>query len=114
LGLLSHPPLNVVILRHALLSLGFIASYLLLSRPEIIFVTRLGFVAWYPATGLVLGVMLGISPWYAFLACFCDTLAGALFYHQTLKSFTETFGAAGTASCYAAAAYLLRGRSVLI
>lgn len=102
------PPKHVV-LRHVLLSLVFVASYLLLSRPEVIFVTRLGFVAWYPATGLVLALMLGISPWYAYLTCFCDTLAGALFYHQPLKSFTESIGAVGTASSYAAAAYVLRG-----
>jgi len=81
----------------------------LLSRPEVILVDRLGFVAWYPATGLVLACLLGISPWYAFLACLCDTLSGALFYHQPLKSSTESIGAIGTATCYAAAAYVLRG-----
>jgi len=102
------PPKHLI-LRHALLSLVFVASYLLLSRPEVILLTRLGFVAWYPATGLVLALMLGISPWYVLLACVCDTLAGALFYHQHLKSFTESIGAAGTSSCYAAAAYVLRG-----
>jgi PAS domain S-box-containing protein len=97
------------ILRHGLLSVGFIVSYLLLSRPEIIFLTRLGFVAWYPAVGLALALLLGISPWYVFLTCFCDALAGAIFYNQSLKSFTGTVGTLGAASCYATAAYLLRG-----
>lgn len=97
------------ILRHALLSVGFIASYLLLSRPEIIFLTRLGFVAWYPAVGLSLALLLGISPWYVVLTGFCDALAGAIFYDQSFKSFTGTIGTLGAATCYATAAYLLRG-----
>jgi hypothetical protein len=66
--------------------LGFISSYLLLSRPEIIFLTRLGFFAWYPAVGLSLALLLGISPWYVFLTFFCDALAGGVFYSQPLKS----------------------------
>jgi PAS domain S-box-containing protein len=97
------------ILRHALFSLGFIASYLFLSRPEVIFLTRLGFVAWYPAVGLSLALLLGISPWYVFLTCFCDALAGTIFYDQSFKSFTGTVGTIGVAACYATAAYLLRG-----
>ncbi len=95
--------------RHAALSVCFVPLYLLLCRPDVIFLTRLGFVAWYPATGLLLALMLGISPWYMFLVCFSDTLAGSLFYHQQFKSLTEIFSSVGGASCYAAAAYLLRG-----
>ena len=53
--------------------------------------------------------MLAVSPWYFFLACFSDTLASALFYHQPLQSFSELFSTIGTNACYAAAAYLLRG-----
>ena len=102
------PPKHLI-LRHVFLALTFVVFYLLLSRPEVIFVARLGFVAWYPATGLVLASMLGISPWYAFLAVLCDTLSGALFYHQPLKSLTESISAVGTATCYAGAALLLRG-----
>jgi PAS domain S-box-containing protein len=86
-----------------------VAGYLLLSRPEIIFVSRLGFVAWYPATGLVLALLLGISPWYALLTCFCDVLAGSLFYHQPLKSFSGIVSAIGSGASYATAAWLLRG-----
>jgi diguanylate cyclase (GGDEF)-like protein/PAS domain S-box-containing protein len=72
-------------------------------------ISHLGSVAWYPATGLVLALLLGISPRYAVLVCCADALAGALVYHQPVRSFGETVGAAGVAGCYAAAAYLLRG-----
>ncbi|MGA9800847.1 MAG: ATP-binding protein [Terriglobales bacterium] len=97
------------IFRHALLSICLVPIYLLLCRPDVIFLTRLGFVAWYPATGLVFALMLGISPWYVFLVCICDTLAGMLFYHQQFRSFNQVFSSVGGAVCYATAAYLLRG-----
>lgn len=96
-------------LRHALLSACFVQVYLFLCRPDVIFLTRLGFVAWYPATGLILALMLGVSPWYVFLVGFSDTLAGTLFYHQRFKSFSEVSSSVGVAISYAAAAYLLRG-----
>jgi diguanylate cyclase (GGDEF)-like protein/PAS domain S-box-containing protein len=97
------------IVRHALLSLAVILLYLALNRPEVIFISQLGFTAWYPATGLVLALMLGISPWYGFLIALTDALAGMLFYHLHLLSFSETFAAVGVATCYATAAYILRG-----
>jgi hypothetical protein len=68
-----------LILRHAVLSVRFVPVYLLLFQPDVIFLTRLGFVAWYPATGLILALMLGISPWYVFQVCFSDTWP-ALFF----------------------------------
>ncbi|MGA2949798.1 MAG: diguanylate cyclase [Candidatus Sulfotelmatobacter sp.] len=95
--------------RHALLSLSFVLLYLLLSRPEVIFISRIGFVAWYPAIGLVIALLLGVSPWYAVLVCFADALAGRLIYAQPVMSFSATVGAAGGAICYGAAAYVLRG-----
>ena len=95
--------------RHALLALSFVLVYLLLNRPEIILISRIGSVAWYPATGLILAILLGVSPWYAFLVCFCDALAGALIYKQPLNSFSGTIGAVCVAGFYAAAAYVLRG-----
>jgi len=97
------------ILRHALLSVAFVLLYLALNRPEVILLSQLGFTAWYPATGLCLGLLLGGSPWYALLMCLSDMLAGSLIYHVPLLSFTETAGAVGAAACYAAAAYVLRG-----
>ena len=49
------------IFRHALISLSFLLLYLLLNRPEVMLFSRIGFVAWYPATGLVMALLLGIS-----------------------------------------------------
>jgi PAS domain S-box-containing protein len=98
-----------LLFRHALLSACIVPIYLLLCRPDVIFLTRLGLVAWYPATGLILALMLGISPWYVFLVCLSDTLAGTIFYHQQFRSFSAISSSVGGASCYAFAAYLLRG-----
>ena len=98
-----------LILRHAILSILFVVVYLALNQPSIILISQLGFVAWYPATGLVLALLLGISPWYAVLVCGADALAGALIYHQPFNSYGESIGALGVAGCYAVAAYVLRG-----
>src|SRR6266404_5961897 len=98
-----------LIVRHALVSLSFVLLYLLLNRPEVIFFSRIGFVAWYPAIGVVMALMLGVSPWYALLACLADALAGRVLYAQPVMSFSNTVGAAGIAICYGAAAYVLRG-----
>ena len=65
-----------LVVRHALVSLSFMLLYLVLNRPEVIFISQLGFTAWYPATGLVLGIMLGISPWYAHFALLNSAGAG--------------------------------------
>jgi signal transduction histidine kinase/DNA-binding response OmpR family regulator/HPt (histidine-containing phosphotransfer) domain-containing protein len=96
------------ILRHLVLSIAFVLVFLLLTRPEVIVIARLGAVVWYPATGLVLALILGISPWYALLAGFAGALAGVLIYDQPLTTFSETIGAAAV-GFYAAAAYALRG-----
>ena len=98
-----------VIIRHGLLSLSFALLFLLLNRPEVIVISHLGSVAWYPATGLALALMLGISPWYGFLVCFSVALAGILIYQQPLASFSGTVGAVSFGTFYAAAAYVLRG-----
>jgi diguanylate cyclase (GGDEF)-like protein/PAS domain S-box-containing protein len=95
--------------RHAVISLSFLLLYLLLNRPEVIFFSRMGFVAWYPAIGVVMALLLGISPWYALLACFADAFASRVIYAQPLMSFSNTFGSVGIAVCYGAAAYVLRG-----
>ena len=98
-----------LIIRHGLLALCFTALCLLLSRPEIIVVSRLGYVVWYPAAGLAFALMLSIGPWYAPLVCLCGVLAGKLFYNQPLATFGQTIGAVGSAGFYAAAAWILRG-----
>lgn len=97
------------LVRHALVSLSFVLLYLLLNRPEVIFFSRVGFVAWYPAIGLVMALLLGVSPWYALLVCLADALAGWVLYTQTVMSFSNTVGAVGIALCYGPAAYVLRG-----
>ncbi|MGB8583519.1 MAG: diguanylate cyclase [Candidatus Sulfotelmatobacter sp.] len=101
--------LRRAIFRHAVVSLSFVLLYLLLNRPEIVFFSRIGFVAWYPAVGLTMALMLGISPWYAILACFSVALAGRILYAQPVMSYSSTVDAAGIAACYGAAAYVLRG-----
>ena len=97
------------VLRHLLLSIAFVLMFLLLNRPEVIVISHLGSVVWYPATGLLLAIMLGISPWYAFLGLFSGALAGTLIYDQPLRTFSETIGVLAVVSFYAAAAYVLRG-----
>jgi len=98
-----------LIARQALLCVAFVLVYLLLSQPGVIFVSQLGWSAWYPATGLVLALLLSISPWYAVLVCLSDALAGTLIYHQPILSFGGTVGAMGVAVWYGGAAYVLRG-----
>jgi diguanylate cyclase (GGDEF)-like protein/PAS domain S-box-containing protein len=98
-----------LITRHVFLSISFLLLYLALNLPQVILISQLGSVAWYPATGLILALLLGISPWYAVPICLADALAGALIYHQPLASFGETVGSVGVAACYSGAAYILRG-----
>jgi len=81
-----------LIIRHAIVSLSFVLLYLLLNRPEVIFISRIGFVAWYPAVGLVMALLLGVSPWYALLVCLADSLAAKVLYAQPLMSFSSTVG----------------------
>jgi len=99
------PSLRLIV-RHGLVSIAFALLYLLLNRPEVIFISRIGFVAWYPAIGLVTALLLGVSPWYALLVCVVETLAGKMIYAQPLASFTGTVGSLGAASCYGVAAYV--------
>jgi diguanylate cyclase (GGDEF)-like protein/PAS domain S-box-containing protein len=95
--------------RHALVCVGFVLLYLLLNRPEIIFFSRIGFVAWYPATGLVMAILLGVSPWYVFVVCFADALTSRVMYGQPAVSFSDTVGTLGIGLCYGTVAYVLRG-----
>src|ERR1700694_6190936 len=81
-----------LIFRHALISLSFVLLYLLLTRPEVIFFSRIGFVAWYPAIGLAMALLLGVSPWYALLVCLADASAGRVIYSQPVMSFSGAVG----------------------
>jgi len=98
-----------LIIRHAVVSVSFVLLYLLLNRPEVIFFSRIGFVGWYPAIGLIMALTLGVSPWYALLACFSVAFAGRIIYAQPLTYFSSTVDAVGIAICYGTAAYVLRG-----
>jgi diguanylate cyclase (GGDEF)-like protein/PAS domain S-box-containing protein len=98
-----------LVIRHVVLSLIFLVVYVLLTRPDILMETQLGFIVWYPANGLALALMLGISPWYAPLVCIADVMSGALIYHQPLASWGQAFGSPAHAAIYAAAAIILRG-----
>jgi diguanylate cyclase (GGDEF)-like protein/PAS domain S-box-containing protein len=97
------------IVRHLLLSFGFVLVYLILASPGTIFISRLGITAWYPANGLVLALLIEAGPWYAVLVAFTDAFAGAIIYHQPLLSLGETAGTASVAGLYALAAFVLRG-----
>src|SRR5579863_2132466 len=98
-----------VILRHVIVSFVFVSLFLLLNRPEVIVISRLGYVVWYPAAGLALALMLGITPWYGVLVSIAVALSGILIYGQPITSFSGTVGAVGGAGIYAAAAWALRG-----
>jgi diguanylate cyclase (GGDEF)-like protein/PAS domain S-box-containing protein len=97
-----------LIFRYGVVSASFVVLYLLLNLPEVLLLSRLGFVAWYPAIGLVMALLLGVSPWFAVVAALADILAAQVIYHQPIISFSNV-GALGIASCYGAAAYMLRG-----
>src|SRR5580704_7650601 len=96
-------------LRHVLLSASFVLFYLVLNRPEILLLSKLGFTTWYPATGLAFALMLGVSPWYAFLVFFTNSLASMAIYQQPLLSWGNLAGTVGETGVYAVAAILLRG-----
>jgi hypothetical protein len=91
-------------LRHVLVSFSFVLLYLLLNKPEVIFISRIGFVTWYPAIGLVVALLLGVSPWYALLVLFADAVAARTIYGTPVLSFSSTVGSLGSAFCYGTAA----------
>ena len=101
------------IVKHAIISFLFVASYVLVARPEVVVIAHIGFVMWYPAVGLALGLMLAISPRYAPLVAFSVALVGRITYQQPLISFGETIGAAAVAGIYAMAAHVLRKHLVV-
>ena len=94
--------------RHALLSASFVLFYVLLNRPEVLLISKLGFTIWYPATGLAFALMLGVSPWYALLICFANSLANTAIYHQPLLSWGGLVAPIGETGFYTIAAILLR------
>lgn len=106
---ISFPTLSRRLLRPLLLSFAFIGLYLFFTRPEIVVISRLGYVAWYPALGLAVALLLSVGPRYAILVGLADAIVGFINYHQPIKSYGETLGAVGIGVCYGTAAYILRG-----
>lgn len=97
-----------LVIRHVILAFAIVAAYLLLSRPEVILISNLGFTAWYPAVGLVFAVMLGISQRYMPVLALADVLASLLVYHQPIRSWSVIPAAVLGTGTYAVAAYLLQ------
>src|SRR5882762_2978517 len=102
----AHQGFSKDLLRHGLLSVIVLVLFLLLNRPEVILISGLGSIAWYPATGLVMAVLLAESPGYAIVACVASSLAGLIIYHQPLLTWGETVGSIAYAASFAAAAYV--------
>lgn len=97
------------VLRAGVLCGTFFLVYLLLNRPEVIFISGLGFTAWYPAAGLSMAAMLGLSPWFGLVVLITDPVVGRLIYNVPVFSWPGLLGACGPAGFYALAAYVLRG-----
>jgi diguanylate cyclase (GGDEF)-like protein/PAS domain S-box-containing protein len=95
--------------RHAIFCLAFILLYLVLNEPQVMLLSQLGYSVWYPATGLILAVMLGISPWYFPLAVLAGALAEIVLYHQPVLSWGGLATPLLTSGSYFIAALLLRG-----
>lgn len=98
------------IMRHGLLVVAFLVLYMTLTLPGVIFLSRNGFTAWYPAIGLIIAILLGVNPWYGLLVVVADLLSGRLIYHQSLLSYEGLLGSAGSAICYVMGAFVLQRR----
>lgn len=94
--------------RHAVVLTASFAAYLILNRPEVIVLSKLGTTAWYPAAGLAFAIMLGLRPAYMVLFTTAGALAGIWLYHQPFFSWGTLVGAPLEAGAYAYIAYLLR------
>src|SRR5581483_11545735 len=106
-GTVPIPPRQIIV-RHTIVGAAFLLLYLFLNHPAVILLARIGFVAWYPAAGLVMALLLGVSPWYAGLVCVATPIAGKLIYGVPVLSFSYTLDAVAVGVCYGTAAYILR------
>ena len=95
---------------HVLVSIWFVLVFLVLNRPEVILISHLGSVVWYPATGLTMALLLGLNPGYAALVSVAGVIAGWVFYDQPITAWSQTVGAIAISLFYAVGAYLLRNR----
>jgi len=69
----------------------FVLLYLVLNQPEIVFFSRIGFVAWFPLLSGH-GAPVGVSPRYALLACVAGCHCWQMIYGQQSLSFSSTVG----------------------
>ena len=99
------------VIGHAIVSVSFVVVFLLLNRPDVILISNLGSVAWYPALGVAVALMLVIGPRYGVLGALSAALAGILLYKQPLFTWSGTVGAAAFGVVYAAAAQFVRARA---
>ena len=97
------------VLSRTILCIGVFLIYLLLNKPEVILLARLGLTAWYPAVGLAFALMLAINPRYMLLFAIAGSASGMLYYHQPFYSWGTLVGVPLEIAAYAAAAHLLRG-----
>jgi diguanylate cyclase (GGDEF)-like protein/PAS domain S-box-containing protein len=105
----STEPIGRVVLGHTLLAASAFLLYLLLNRPEIILLSKLGVTTWYPAIGLAFALMLAVNPRYVLAMALAGATSGMLLYHQSFYSWGVLVEAPVGALIYGLAAYLLRG-----
>jgi diguanylate cyclase (GGDEF)-like protein/PAS domain S-box-containing protein len=101
---------NTTVLYHGVISVAFLGLYLLLSRPEVILLSTLGFTAWYPAVGVVFALMVGLTPRYLPVIVLADVLASLIIYHQPIYSWSVIPSAFCGTAIYAVAAWLMHGK----
>jgi diguanylate cyclase (GGDEF)-like protein/PAS domain S-box-containing protein len=95
------------ILRATLLLVVFFV-FLLLTRPEVILLSKLGTTLWYPATGVAFAVMLTVSPRFFPLFVVGGAASAVFFYHQPLGAWSTIPGPLVETGAYAVSAELLR------
>jgi PAS domain S-box-containing protein len=98
-------------IHHGLLCTGSFLLYLLLNRPNIMLLSKLGTAAWFPAAGFSFAIMFGVSPWYMPVFAVANGLSGILIYHQPFVAWGTLVGAPLETAVYAYAAHLLRGHA---
>lgn len=96
------------VVRHATLAVVSFAVYVLLNRPEVILISRLGINAWYPAVGLGFAIMLSISPLYMPVFAMAGAVASAWIYHQPILSWSTLLAPLLGTAVYAYIAHVLR------
>ncbi|HUO34174.1 MAG TPA: diguanylate cyclase [Candidatus Acidoferrum sp.] len=95
--------------RQAAFCVAYFGCYYLLNLPSVIFISKIGFSAWYPAAGLSAATVLGLNPFYGLLVLMTDPVVGHLIYGTPIFSWDGLTGSLGPACFYTMAALVLRG-----